>query len=83
MKRFRRYEAEVWKGLKREVGRLNMASIRAFGPQVTVRESLNTWVLTKQEVQAGVSACVGVCVRVCACALPIVADSEYSALTRD
>lgn len=78
MKRFRRYgkvEAEVWKGVKREVGRLNMASIRAFGPQVTVRESLNTWILTKQEVQAGV------CQRMCV--LPIVADSEYSALTRD
>lgn len=75
MKRFRRYKAEVWKGVKREVGRLNMASIRAFGPRVTVRESLNTWILTKQEVQAGV------CLRVCA--LPIVADSEYSALIRD
>lgn len=75
MKRFRRYEAEVWKGVKREVGRLNVASIRAFGPQVTVRESLNTWVLTKQEVQTGV------CQRVRA--LPIVADSGYSALKRD
>lgn len=49
--------AEVWKGVKRDAGRVKHGLQQGiWGTGYCVRESLNTWILAKQKVQA--SMCV-------------------------
>lgn len=74
--------AKAWRDVKEDSGRagLKQGLQQGVWAQVTncrQRESLNTRLLTEQEVQAGL------CVHVCVGVLPIVADSEYSVRIRD